>query len=466
MGGKRRQRVFISHGVLAVVLAVSFARFVLPGLGGAFNGDDPMNIYHYWSLGPWALARGLVEFYSTYSRPVGGLFFYGLYELAGLNPLPYHIVITALVAVNTALAYACASTLANSRRVGLLCALGVVYHAALGNLVYHPAFVFDVLCFGFYFAALLLYMRSRAWSLWRAAVLAGLYIAALESKEMAVTLPLALAACEFLHRRHRERWPAHATLWAITLIYIIGKTLGADALLAMDAYRPVFTWQRFVAGNTGYLNELFYTTRFSPWTLAAAWILPAALGFVTGNRALRWGAAFVVIAPLPVVFLTGRGGGCLYIPLFGWTLIVSTAVVMSLHRAAGLLAGRGARQTAVTACLVVLMLFHALRVDRENQIRLAGYAASGRLTGAVIEQLHTQLPAVPHGSQIAFLNDVFAEYDSLFIAELLYHDRTVHAWLPWKHPLPPGVVASMDVLIRYEGERLVVVKQPFSGTIR
>ena len=104
-----KPRLIPSLGVLTVLLY--FGHFVLPGLHGRFNNDDPMNLYYYWSRGGWALIQGLVLFFTTYSRPMGGVYFYSLYELFGLNPYPYHVVITLLLLVNVFLANCCARLL-------------------------------------------------------------------------------------------------------------------------------------------------------------------------------------------------------------------------------------------------------------------------------------------------------------------------------------------------------------------
>src|SRR5207237_3519673 len=84
----------------SLLLLIYFGYFVLPALGGRLNADDPMNIHYYWSFdhgGGLGLLKGLVLFFSTYYRPMAGVFFFTIYQFFGTNPLPYHFVIPLLL---------------------------------------------------------------------------------------------------------------------------------------------------------------------------------------------------------------------------------------------------------------------------------------------------------------------------------------------------------------------------------
>jgi len=100
-------------------------------------------------------------------------------------------------------------------------------------------FIYDILCFTFYFLAFNYYLTIRARGLrlkiWQVAVFLLLYIGALESKEMAVTLPAILLLYEALwHAPGRWSW---RSVWrwvgtealpplvagAVTLVYILAR---------------------------------------------------------------------------------------------------------------------------------------------------------------------------------------------------------------------------------------------------
>ncbi len=72
----------------------------------------------------------------------------------------------------------------------------------MAHLVFLPAFVFDVLCFTFYFAAFTYYLSFRTRGLpltpMRIVVFLLLYVGALDSKEMAVTLPVMVLLYELI----------------------------------------------------------------------------------------------------------------------------------------------------------------------------------------------------------------------------------------------------------------------------
>ena len=84
----------------------------------------------------------------------------------GLNPLPFHAVLLALLAGNLYLVYRFARRLGTTELQAGLAALVVAYHAGLSNLYYDTAFIYDVLCFSFYMGGIPL---LRAMSARRAA---------------------------------------------------------------------------------------------------------------------------------------------------------------------------------------------------------------------------------------------------------------------------------------------------------
>lgn len=320
----------------AVVLAY-FLRFVAPGLRAGLASDDPMNIYYYWSNGVGGLLRNLVLFFTDFVRPIGGVFYLPLYRAFGLNPLPYHVVTFCLLLLNTWLAFRFAVLLTESELAGGLCAFLVAYHAGLYHMVYLTSFIYDILCFTFYFLAFNYYLsvrgRGARLKIRQIAVFLLLYIGALESKEMAVTLPVILLLYEALwHAPGRWSW---RSVWrwagaealpsllagALTLVYILGKALGPESLMKLEAYRPVFGLDRYFEATSRFLNQLFYDTSahgfFNTRTVLLMAALLLAIAWRTGKKHLLLMFFFVFVAPLPITFIPNRAGPCLYIPLVG-----------------------------------------------------------------------------------------------------------------------------------------------------
>jgi len=180
----------------AALILAYFAFFGWDGLHARFGVDDPANLFWYWSRGTWPLIRAQFEFFSTYYRPMGGLFYLPIYDFAGFNPLPYRVVALLIVLLGLALFCRVAKLISGFERVAWVATILVCYHPRLADIIYTNGVIYDVLCFLFYFAALAWYLGIRTrgrFCTWRhTAIFVVLYICALNSKEMAVTLPLTL----------------------------------------------------------------------------------------------------------------------------------------------------------------------------------------------------------------------------------------------------------------------------------
>lgn len=457
--------------VLAYVL-----RFTAPGLEAGFRGDDPMNIYYYWSRGAGQLLRNLPLFFTTYQRPMGGVYFSVLYHFFGLNPLPYHIVLTFLLVLNTYLAYRFGKLVSGSELNGGLTAIVAAYHACMASLVYEPAFVFDVLCFTFYFLAFTYYVsrRSRGVGLsWKqTAVFLLLYVCALDSKEMAVTLPVMVLIYEAIWHPPVGFSSAAVTRWlrtealpaliagSMTLLYVLGKSFGSDSLVKTEAYRPVFTWSRYWESTTRFVDTIFYVPGRDVFGPVAIVLLAAILlGIARLGRQkhllLMW--SFIWIAPLPITFVPGRGGACLYIPLAGWAVIAATLFLW--------LCGALAGSRVWMAVLVILGIWAwwGWTDSRDKHVPIE-IRKPGLVVQSVIRQVRALQPSVPPGSKIYVIRSPFPDWswDMKFILNLIYRDRTVDVRLGDKAPLMPGEIEKMDYIFTFEGEQLKKLKGPSS----
>src|SRR5581483_6779587 len=92
-------------------------------------------------------------------------------------------------------------------------------------------------------------------------ILLLLYLCALASKEMAVTLPVFVFMYEWLY--HGRKVPRSAFLWIavpVTAAYIAYKITGAQAMTANPDYLPHLSARVFLAAWRHYLPDLFYRT--------------------------------------------------------------------------------------------------------------------------------------------------------------------------------------------------------------
>jgi hypothetical protein len=440
-----------------------------------------MNIHSFWIRGPVELAKNLVLFYTTYGRSMGGVYFSLLYRFFGLNPLPYHVVLTALLLLNTWLAYRFGRLIAGSALTGGLVSLAVAYHAEMLHLFYLPAFVFDVLCFTFYFSALNYYVARRGSGIRltkkQIAVFLTLYVGALDSKEMAITLPAVVLLYEAIWHAPAGVSPDNAARWlkrealpglaagVMTLIYVLGKTYGSDSLVKMVAYRPVFSWSRYWESTTRFVNTIFYQPIQSPFFDPPRVVLLAAVLLFVAWRAkqrrLLFAWFFLWIAPLPITFVPGRGGACLYIPLAGWAAMVASIFVSLARVAARSALLRWIPERAALGALVGIgiALFWANTERRGGNVP-PGILKPAALTWSVADQIRAVQPAVKPGSRIYVAHDPFGTWDMKFIMELVYHDRSVNVWLGEQVPLPPADINRMDYVFTFEDGRLKRLKGP------
>jgi hypothetical protein len=443
------------------------------------------NLYSSWIPPVWRLVIAQCTFWGKFVRPMGALYYRPLFVFFGLNPVPFTIVRTLVLLVNTVIFLRLALRITRSAWVAVLASFPVAYHANLGNLAYDGAFIYDVLCGAFYFSALLYYIRCRRankssphrglngdlrflarspLTLAQTCCFLVLYVCALNSKEMAVSLPVILLAYELFYKGRDAQVGAALVALAITGIFVVGKTTGAGALTELAAYRPVFTWARFSESTTLFANTIFYTNSFTMGRVIAVWIL--LLYFGLRNWGLpKWDPrwlfllVWVVVTPLPISFLPDRGGGTLYIVAAGWAMLLALVARAVAHRwarqpVAGL-PPRGLMALSLAGCIAAY--WH--ETARADHRVLHWYLTDGSDGEEAVRQLRS-LRISPRGAaRVTFLNDPFPKtYHTLFIAALVWEDPAVEINLQNVYQLPQAELQAADYVLDYVDGRIVVVK--------
>jgi hypothetical protein len=411
----RRLHLFFGS---AVVISI-WIWFTRDGLASYFSGDDLMNTYLAWQKPLLRLAGENLLFFSPGYRPFGNLVYRLLFEMAGFHPLPFRIACFALLFLNLYLAYRAAAAIGGIE-TAVLTVLFSCYNAG-ADLYHDTGIIYDILCFTFYFAALGLYVAARARKQYLSnAQLAGFlifYIFALDSKEMAVTLPLVLVAYELLlgepaAGRLIHRWLPSALSALMTVPYVIGKLSHSSPLIGNEDYRLHISPRIYIAGLTHYFDLL---TSLHPGTLTViicvlAILLAAAIALITRDRRLMFALAFVLITPLPIVFVALRGAYVMYIPMFGLALYLAVAI-LKLRDA---LVGPRFQFATFALCAATVIAFHA---SRPWQPYVNPFIRS------TVRQLGEIQPRVQDGSKILFVDDPFDKDDPwvlLFICRLYY----------------------------------------------
>ena len=457
--------------LLPPFLLAWFVFFSWDGLRAHFSPDDMMNIdSFYWTPGPWRLLVSQFVPWKGYYRPMGGLFYLPILSGWGLNPLPYHVALSAVLLVNVWLVYRLARLLGAEWPAAALAALVVCYHAGLSNLYYNTAFVYDALCGGFYLGALAYYARIRAGGRFpggrQTVVLALLMLGALNSKEMALTLPGVILAYEWCYHRPLGRAALKIVALAalLVLVDLYGKVWGVDALTAMEGYRPVFSLQRVYEFQRTFLRDaVFWPTGWGG--IAVFWAALTYLAWRPEARpVLRFCWLFLLFSPLPIEFLPGKSQAWLYIPTIGCAVFAAVVSAYLARTAAGFLARepllRRLGPQVLFAMLLASGVFYWGRVNlaRKTMDAKPVMAALGRQTAQVIGQFRELNPQVSSGSHVVFLNDPFREWDMLFIADLWFRDRTITVYLQNKTPMTAAELAGIPVWFDYRDGRLLRLK--------
>ena len=470
------RKLVIAGSILVYYLYFSWSR-----LKTHFADDDMMNLGIYFREGSLGALASQFRLWTSDYRPMGAAFYLPLYHWFGLNPAPYQLTLLLLVAGNAYLVYLLARGLGCAELESALAALITSYHSGLTNLLYNTDMVYDVLCFSFYVGALVYYVRirnrGRLLGVRGTAIFLGLYICALNSKEMAVTLPFVLLSYELLY--HGADWrkvslrfwnwwrsPARALALAcvLNIIFVYGRMFAPDALANQAAYRPVFTLGRVIEFQKGALTSLFcWPEPFGPFSVFAIWAVATYLCWRSERKDLRFFWFVIVIAPLPIEFLEGRFQGCLYIPMIGWAVLAS-AVLVDLARvtARTLLstAGIGAvgrRRFEWMLIGIAVMIWAGICDYRKKTFVDPAAADQGARTWPVIQQLNALNIRVRPHSEVVFLDDPFEDYAMYFIGQLWVGDPSVKVHLQRKERMSPAEIGRVDYVFAFANGHITEV---------
>ena len=305
----------------AVLVFIAFGWLLLfahNGLWAQFSGDDLTNLHGYLSRSPASLIVDNLRYWSTSYRPLGGLFYVALYRLFGFNPLPFRVVCFGLLALNLGLLWRFTLRLSGSREVAFLALLLAGFHAWFVDLYYSTGTVYDLLCYSFYLGAFNLYLGVRAQGLALATrhlgMLTALYVCALNAKEMAVSLPVLLAAYEVIYhgralRESGRHWPWREgrgvlVTGLLTLPYVIGKLTAGGSLTENPAYRLTISPSHYLHTFHLYLNPLLYQEHVFR-DANTIQLLLAMLGIALWQRSrpLMFAWCFLLVSLLPIAFM-------------------------------------------------------------------------------------------------------------------------------------------------------------------
>jgi hypothetical protein len=423
-----------------------------------------MNLYRAWNAPAGALLKANFLFFlpNPFGRPLAEAWYRIIYHFAGFRPAPFHAALVVVLFVNLYLTYAVARGLSGSREVAMIATLVGCYNPRMASLYFDTGYVYDVLCYCFYFGAFLVYIRvrqqNRYLKRWELALFVLLYCLALSSKEMAITLPLFLLIYEWLYHAPKRRQSAPILVTGlVTAVFVIGKCLGVDTLLGNPAYKPHFTLAQFLLTNSNYLRSNWI---FPLWTamFLVAWLRK--------SRPLKFAWFLIVFGPLPVAFILPRGPAQYYIPWFGWTLYGAEALVGLSRAGMELLQVDGYRAQSARAAILMVGLAVALYLP----FKRAGWKVvpveriEAPVNAMIARDLHRLYPVLPANSSILFLNDPLPAdwWNMMFLVRLSYRDLSLTVDCAKRIGRPDDTkIASYTHVFDYAGGRFLELRAPW-----
>lgn len=261
--------------VKKVFIALLFAGFFFYcagfGLRTHFGYDDVMNISFAWDPPLQDLALALANPFTTFYRPVGSLVYRLVFDIFGLNPSPFRVVVYGFLLLNLYLVYKLALRLSGSGEIAALSALLYTFHGRLAGIYLNNGTLYDVVCATFTFLTLLYYIgvrqTGRRIGRWAWLNLLALFICALNAKEMAAAIPLLLLIYEWIYHRPASKRPAALLRWlfgeglpalvcsALALLAARARVGDGGPMHASVYYAMTFTaaqflehWRRLMSG--------------------------------------------------------------------------------------------------------------------------------------------------------------------------------------------------------------------------
>jgi hypothetical protein len=420
----RRYLWLIPPVTIGLLLLATFRLY-----GYAYFSLDDFNNLHWVRLRTVPESIGLLFSPSAeHFRPTGMLVYKIAYSLFDRDPRPYHWLMWGIHTFNVWLVYTVVKRLTGSRASAAVGALLFVYPPAFTDVFSNFGTIFELTGAAFFFAGILVWERKNRTP---AVVLLAMamFVLALKSKEMAITLPAVWLLQDLLLRRP-WKWKECAM---VLLPGIMGAWFGIQRLVAMKEPNPNQPYYMDLQGVTMgrgfsfYFNALLGTQfRWQVWCIGfvAVLLLFALLRW----RLVLFFQAYVFVTFLPVIFLINhRDEFYWYFPMLG---VCGLAAMLTRAVANWFAAKIPDRRLAVYASIAFVALSWWL-YDRSRDAtegrRLWQQGISKDFRGFV-ESVHA-LPS-PGPGETLYFNSMPQYFDPtalLFASELALHRTDLDA---------------------------------------
>jgi hypothetical protein len=310
------------------------------------------------------------------------------------------------------------------------------FHPALFSLYFDSGMIYDLLAFGFFYIGLSYYLQLRSTGR-TPIVTAGLAVipcclAGLDSKEIAVSFPLALLLFEvILFGREPMSWrrlPVVVATGGLAGAFAIARMTGAEAMGSMASYHPNVSLSAYLNTYSHYLEQVFFlpATSFRPFIIEIL-LAPCVVAVLLRSKALGWAAVFNLVSPLPILFISPRNAFAFFVPLAGWAIFCAMLLEISRRRLAGV---KGSAAAASKSLIVITIAATVILPDVRIMNELVGPAAEGDgfHNKPYFEDLKAILPKrLAHRQVLALRHPFKLSWEFLFMLRLGWNDQTIGA---------------------------------------
>jgi hypothetical protein len=210
--------------------------------------------------------------------------------------------------------------------------------------------------------------------------------------------------------------------------------------------------------------------------LLAIWGAVFLYAFLRRNRALQLMAFWIVITPLPLVFIPLRGGACLYIVLFGWVMIFATLVsdlIGLLSKSFALASQRGGVGTppsraifrASATILIASVLAMFTQWENQRSASIPVLLGLGTKTSHVTQAFRSlDLHPAPRSMILLKPESRFYQngYYPAFVASLVWNDHSLAICIAGETQLTEQEIAKMNYVISLNEFQAKLLRAPNS----
>jgi hypothetical protein len=302
----------------------------------------------------------------------------------------------------------------------------------------------------------------------------ALYILALNSKEVAVSFPVALLGYELLWHPPALHWGAlrpwltrqTPMVWitaVITAAYVAGRVLFQERGISnVGDYAMSVSAFEYFHKLAHYLNEVCYARDWFDARSAAFFVLALlAAGVVSRSRTFLFGALLFLAGMLPLAFIHARALSAIYLPLAG-PAVCAAVLLQWVCAALPRLFQRPAWPELAFLLVFVsvgllLMRLHPTIEHVYASLRQSEYAEIREARQRLLE-LHPRFPAA---SRILIIGTPFPQfspgYNNMFLIRLAYRDEslTVEELARYEKTRQAPDLADYDYLLSWEEGRWI-----------